>query len=183
VGRTLEGTRARGTGRCAERGRKGGAKYTDARVHVLRKVLTAPIVTPRARTGVISDILFRMGNRTDERELVEWELSSLSLRASPVSKNPRSRNHPRLSVRAMFSPPSFAVCPALTPVLRLRCSRNVAPVPPSLSRCRVAPNIPLDIRAVPSPPRRALRSGSEMDRIAMKGIRSRARISVDRKSD
>jgi len=74
--RTVPGERA---------GAEGGAKYTDARVHVPRKVLTAPIIArarARARTGVISDILFRMGNRTDERELVEWELSSLSLRAS-----------------------------------------------------------------------------------------------------
>jgi hypothetical protein len=150
--------------------------------------------------GVISDILFRMGNRTDERELVEWELSSLSLRASPVSENPVHETTP-VSPRPC-NVPSSLVCRVLPlhRVLRLRCSRNVAPVPVAVTMVRCAQRPPQYPRGTPSPPPpppspsspsspssshpaprrpappRALRSGSKMDRIAMKGIRSRTRI-------
>ena len=61
VGRTHNHVGGWSEGKAGDGNKLGkGAKYTDARVHVLRKVLTAPHVR------VISDILFRMGNRTDE---------------------------------------------------------------------------------------------------------------------
>jgi len=101
---------------------------------------------------VISDILFRMGNRTDERELVEWELSSLSLRASPVSENPVHETTP-VSPRPC-NVPSSLVCRVLPlhRVLRLRCSRNVAPVPVAVTMVRCAQRPPQYPRGTPSPP-------------------------------
>lgn len=74
---------------------------------------------PRAR--VISDILFRMGNQTDER--TSWVGAQLSfIRASPVSK-PRP-NHPPRPQRSLLShlpyfPPSS---PPPPPVIALATS-------------------------------------------------------------
>lgn len=78
---------------------------------------------PRAR--VISDILFRMGNQTDER--TSWVGAQLSfIRASPVSK-PRPNHPPVHNVPSSLIYPTFPLpfpssSPPLPPVIALATS-------------------------------------------------------------
>lgn len=85
-----------------------------------------------------------MGNRTDERELVEWELSSLSLRASLVSKT----SFPKPPPSAQHIPSSlvYPVLPLHPPPIVPPVAHATWPLSSLLSRWRVTSNIPLNIR-------------------------------------